>query len=95
MNPGPKSIGFEDNSSWRSKRAFSKVNDIYGDDLLSSQSEQKEGRIPANKLTNIDKLKIRDRIKEESKQERKKEIFIGIVLIAIAFGIFALYSYLK
>jgi len=89
MNPNPKTIGFADNIR-RSKPAFTKIKQIYGEELERLNSEKINRNLSFKKLTEKEKLEIRERVRSQIIKERRKQLIIGIIVFLIACGIFIL-----
>ena len=90
MNPNPKNyISFAENIR-RSKPAFTKIKQIYGEELERLNSEKIKRNLFFKKLTENEKLEIRERVRSQIIKEQRKELTIGIIVILIGFGIFIL-----
>ena len=91
MNTNPKTIGFADNPR-RSKPLFTKLKLIYGEELERLKSEKSESNLSFKKLTENEKLKIRERVRGQIMKEKRKEIIIWVIMILMALGIFVIFK---
>ncbi len=89
-----KTIGFADNIR-RTKPLFSKIKQIYGNELEILNSKKNKKNLSIKKLTEKEKLEIRERIRKQIKKEQLKELTIIITVILIALGIFILVRYFQ
>ncbi len=90
MSPNPKNyISFADNIR-RSKPAFAKIKQIYGEELERLNSEKIKKNLSFKKLTEKEKMEIRERVRSQIKNERRKELIIGITVFLIACVIYIL-----
>lgn len=93
MNPSSGYIGSGNKTSVftrRSKSPFSKVKEIYGDELERLKSEKQKSNLSFKKLTEKEKLEIKERVKGQVKKERKRELITLLVTFLIALVIFIL-----
>ena len=88
----PKTIGFADNIR-RTKPLFAKIKQIYGDELERLNSEKNVKNLSIKKLTEKEKLEIRERIREQIKKEKLKELTFIITIILIILGVFIFVRY--
>ena len=97
MSPGLGYIGSGNKTSVftrKSKLPFEKVKEIYGEELERLNSEKNKQNLSFKKLTEKEKLEIRERIRGKVIKERRKELIIGIIVFLMALGIFILTRYL-
>ena len=94
MRAGNRIIGFEDSTTWRSKKAFSRVKAIYGEELERFLSEKPEMKPPVRKLSQEEKLAIKERVKRQIRRERQKEYLIWIMFIITALLLFIILKFL-
>ena len=72
------------------KLPFKKVKEIYGEELERLNSKNDKQELSFKKLTENEKIEIRERIKKQIKKKQLKELMIMITIIIIALGAFTL-----
>ena len=97
MNPGVGYIGSGNKTSVftrQSKLPFAKIKQVYGEELERFKPEQTQQNFSFKKLTEKERLKIRERVKGQIIKERRKELIIWIITFLLALFFFAFVRYL-
>ena len=97
MSPGVGYIGSGNRTSVftrRSKLPYEKIKEIYGEELERLNSKKIERNFSFKKLTEKEKLEIRERVRGQVIKEQRKELIIGIITFLIALVIFILARHL-
>ncbi len=77
----------------RSRIPFKKVKEIYGEELERLNFKKIKPNLFFKKLTEKEKLEIKERVKSQVIKERHKELIIWIIIFLIALIIFILAKY--
>ncbi|QOD61713.1 hypothetical protein H9I45_04485 [Polaribacter haliotis] len=96
MSPSVGYIGFgnkTDAFSKSSKTPFSKIKQIYGDELEKINSVRKIGNLSFNEISKLEKENIRKKIKSEIRKSRIRNLFLFGVSILVVFLIILLALY--
>jgi hypothetical protein len=72
---------------------FEKVREIYGNELKTFNSEKTVLKEDLNKLSNLERLKIKNRINKQIRKNRNKNILAGTIALIIAFLFFFWFLY--
>jgi len=97
MNPGVGYIGSGNKTSVftrRSKLPFAKIKKVYGEELERLKQDQIQQNFSFKKLTEKERLEIKERVKDQIIKERRKELIIWIITFLLAFCFFAFVRYL-
>ncbi|MEN8123113.1 MAG: hypothetical protein ABFS35_22435 [Bacteroidota bacterium] len=65
------------------KIPYKKLKEIYGDELEKFKSKRVSKSIPKRKLTNAEIKEIRNKVRTNVLQERKKNLIVGLIAIVI------------